>query len=185
MCWTCVSTKRLPILCKYFLWALYQVDEWDKSIWFRTIFTPPNHVSCRNTLRTSKRMLTIFLCTVNTYCVHVQTGYTCRLEICGDLNYRKFTAKGWADLQRVYWTIEWDVDPSRAETSQKPKGWIYFSKLGDSHCAPSWLLGPSEGVSLCSEKMLVFTAFRITNDTDGLNVVLNSFGFFRLVVDFL
>lgn len=40
MCWTCVSTKRLPMLCKYFLWALYQVDVWDKSIWFSTIFTP-------------------------------------------------------------------------------------------------------------------------------------------------
>lgn len=39
-----------------------------------------------------------------------------------DLNYREFTAKGSADLQQVYWTIEWDVDPSRAERSRKPKG---------------------------------------------------------------
>lgn len=168
MCWTCVSTKRLPILCKYFLWALYQVDVWDKSIWFRTIFTPPNHVSCRNTLRTSKRMLTIFFM----YSKYVLRTCTDRLYVQAwnlwGLKLQKIYSQGMSRFTASVLDHRVGcVDPSRAETSQKPKGWIYFSKLGDSHCAPSWLLGPSEGVSLCSEKMLVFTAFRITNDTDS------------------
>lgn len=155
MSWTCVSTK----LCKYFLWA-------------RWIF-PLNHVSCTNTIQTSEPMFTLFWFTVNTYCLHVHIGWICTLEIRGDLNYRKFTAKGWADLQQEYWTIEWDVDPSRAEKSQNPK---------DEYISRSWATptalhhdyrDQNESLSFC----LVLwedAAFRTINDTDALNIILNS-----------
>lgn len=148
-----------------------QVDVWNNSTWFR-MFLPHRIMFLVETLFKQVNKNLLFLYTLNTYCLHVHIGCMCTLEISEDLNYRIFTAKGWADLQQEYWTIEWDVDPSRAEKSQS---------LKDEYISRSWATptvlhhdyqDQNEGLSF-SLVLGEDAGFFTPNDTDTLNIILN------------
>lgn len=120
-----------------------------------------------------------FWYTLNTCCLHVQVGCMCKLELYGDLNYREFTAKGMrADLQQEYWTIERDVDPSRAEKSQNPKDEYISRSLATPTALHHDYWDRNERLSFClvlceNARIFFFTEFT-KYDADTLNIILNS-----------
>lgn len=124
-----------------------QVDVRSNSIWFRTT-APPHPFQSMYLVEILFEQVneclhfSLYWHTVNTCCLHVHIGCVRTLEIYGDLKQLNIYSQGMSRFTARVLDHKVGCWPFQCREISKPKGWIYFSNLGDPHCAPSWRPGP-------------------------------------------